>query len=197
MPITAGVTMPTTGLTDAVRDAVDRSRGPSQGGVIDAAGITRAQWQHFLEQYRPVEDELLRRTLDPDLQGEGDQAGLTAAAGVASSRGILARNLSRAGVNLSAEERAALRRRAGTTLTRAVAQAENTTRRGLNEARTNTLRQLVGIGRGVAQTASGGLNAAADMAAQREMLHKQQRAQAHGTNLSAAATAASMLIAFI
>jgi hypothetical protein len=169
----------------------------SGGGVTDAAGVTRAQWQHFLDTYRPVEDEVLRRAMDSDFTKEGDAAGQTAAAGVNASRGILARNLSRSGVSLSAEERAALSRRTGSTLTRAVARAENTTRRAGAENRSNLLRGIVNIGRGVATSATGGLQSVADMAAQRESLHQQQRAQASSTNLSAAASAAAMLIAFV
>ena len=169
--------------------------GPGQ--PVDAAGVTRAQWQHFLDFYRPIEDEVLRQAMQTDFSAEGDAAGVTAAAGVNSASGTLARNLSRSGATLTGEERAAVMRRTGSTLARAVGQAENTTRRGLSDSRTNLLASVVGIGRGVANTATSGLQSVADMGAQREVSYRQQRSSAHSTNLSAAATAASLLIAFI
>ena len=185
------------GLTDEVRSISFDQSVASPLRATTAAGVTRAQWQHFLDTYRPVEQELMARVMDNDFSQEGDAAGVTAGAAVQASRGTLSRNLRRSGASLTAEEQAAIRRREGSTLARSVARAENTTRRGLSDSRTNTLRQLVGIGRGVANTASGGLNSAADMAAQRQALYQQQKAQASSTNLSAAASAASLLIAFI
>lgn len=180
-------------------DEVGRRYGERTGSTtaLTPDQITRSQWQNFLDTYRPVEEEVLRTAINTDFSAEGDRAGQTAAQGVESSRGTLARNISRSGASLSSEERAALGRRTGTTLTKAVSQAENTSRRGLSEARTSLLRNIVNIGRGVANTASSGINSVADMAAQRESLYQQQRAQASSTNLSAAATAASLLVSFI
>lgn len=200
MPVTGGVGVNLPGRTSTITDAItaaQTSQNSSGSGVSDAAGITRAQWANFLETYRPVEDEVLRTAMDRDLTQEGDAAGQTAAAGVNASRGVLSRNLSRSGASLTAEERAALGRRTGSTLAKSISQAENTTRRGLREHRTDLLRGAVNIGRGVSATASGALQSVADMAAQREATYQQQRAQAHGTNASAGATAAGLLIAFV
>lgn len=205
MPSAAGF-VPTGTLSG---DAAEANRGPRGGGpgrgradinsgpVVDIAGITRAEWQHFLDFYRPLEDDVLKSAMQTDFTAEGDRSGADAAAGIASARGTLSRNLSRAGTSLSSEERAALNRRTGTTLTRAIGQAENTTRRGLSDSRTDLLKSIVGIGRGVASTATSGLSSVADMAAQRQMQHINAKAQATSTNLSAAATAASLLIAFV
>lgn len=167
----------------------------SSGSVTDIAGLTRADWQHFLDFYRPQEDEVLRRAMQTDFSAEGDQAGATASANVKTSRGILSRNLSRSGTSLTPEERAAVNRRQGTSLSRAVGQAENVTRRGLSDSRTNLLQQVVGIGRGVAATASSGLNSVADMAAQREAEHQQNRANATSTNINALSSAAALIFA--
>jgi len=196
MPTTAGGPTLSRFLGDAVRQ--QSAAGGSPGGpATDAASVTRAQWQHFLDTYRPVEDEVLNTAMNTDLTQEGDQAGATAAQGVKASRGMLQRQLSRSGATLSAEERAAIRRREGSTLAKVVGQAENTTRRGLSEHRTNLLRGAVQIGRGVANTATSGLQSVADMAAQRESLYQQQRAESSSTNLSAAASAAALVISFI
>jgi len=168
----------------------------SSGGTPDqiSANITRSQWQHFLDTYRPVEDDILKSAMQTDFTSEGDKAGAEAGASVTASRGTLARNLSRAGSSLSGEERSALGRRTDLSLTKAVGRAENTTRRTLNDTRTQLLSSMVGIGNQVANTASAGSQSVADMAAQREMQYKQQKTAAHNQNMSMAASAAAMLI---
>lgn len=165
------------------------------GGVTDAAGITRDQWQHFLETYRPVESDVLASATKTDFSTEGDDAGAIARGASRAAQGTLARNLSRAGVSLSPEERSALARRQRIGMTQDVARAENTTRRTLSDSRTNLLADIVGLGRGVARTASGGLQNAADMAAQRQALYDQQKEQTRNANLSMAAQAAALLFA--
>ena len=167
------------------------------GGTPDeiSANITRSQWQHFLDTYRPVEDDVLRSAMQTDFTSEGDEAGQTAIAGVNASRGSLARSLSRSGSQLTGEERAAVGRRTDLSLAKSAARAENTTRRGLSDSRTDLLQGVVNIGRGVSSTSQAGLQSVADLAAQREAQYKQQRAAATSTNISAAASAAALLIA--
>lgn len=179
---------------------IDRAEGSTPyvaSGVTTAAGVTRAQWQHFLNVYRPLEDQVLQRAMQTDFTAEGDRAGTMAAAGLASSAGTYERNLRRAGVALSAEERNAVARRRSTSQTRAVAGAENVTRRGMKEQRTNLLAQMVGIGRGVSSTAMGGLNAVADLEAQRAVAREQSKAQGRQMALSTAASLASLGIMFL
>jgi hypothetical protein len=156
------------------------------------AGITRDQWEHFKEFYRPIEQEALRKAQQTDFTQEGDEAGVTARAGVTASRGSLARSLSRSGATLTAEEKRAVDRRHSSSLTKSVARAENTTRRSLSDTRQNMLAGLVGIGRGVSRTATQGLNTAADLAAAREMeimrqdaANQQSRTQTGATILGA------------
>ena len=170
---------------------------PSGNPDAVAAQVTRSQWQHFLDFYRPIEDEVLKKAMQTDFTAEGDTAGRTAAAGVESSKGSLARSLSRAGTSLTAEEQSAVSRRQASSLTKAVGQAENTTRRGLSESRGSLLAGIVGIGRGVANTATSGLQSVADMAAQREAEHQRQKASASASNMAAAGTAAALLISAI
>ena len=178
---------------DPPRNGINRN----PGGVVDSAGITRDQWENFLEFYKPIEDEVLKLAQQTDFTAEGDAAGRTAAAGVNASRGTLSRNLRRSGVSLSAEQRTGVNRRQDLSLARSVGRAENTTRRGLSDSRTNLLAQIVGIGRGVAQTASGGLQSVADMAAQRQVQFDQQKSAQRSTNTNALATAASLAIMFV
>lgn len=188
------------GYDNAVTDMPVAMRDPLNVSISNnpdrtAAAITRAQWQHFLDIYRPVEEEALAKAMQTDFTREGDEAGQLARTAVQRSTGMLERNLRRSGATLSSEERSALRRRQNLSVSRAAAQAENTTRRGMSESRQRLLQGLVGIGRGVAQTASGGINAAADMAAGRQAEYMAQKAQARNTNLSAAASIASLIIA--
>lgn len=160
-----------------------------------AGRITRAQWQHFLDTYRPVEEQALARAMQTDFSAEGDEAGATARTTAQAAKGMLERNLSRSGGQLTAEERAAVNRRQNLASTRAEGRAENTTRRGLADSRKDLLAQAVSIGRGVANTATAGTQSVADMAAARESQYQQQRAQTNSTNLSMAATAAALLFA--
>ncbi len=182
---------------DGNRDGLTRST--TTGGTPDsiAAGITRDQWQHFLDTYRPVEDDILRTALSTDFSAQGDEAGATAGRSVAAAAGAAERNISRSGAQLTGEERSAIGRRRSLSVSKAVGRAENTTRRGLADTRTNLIAQLVGIGRGVAQTAAAGSQSVADQAAQRESLFQSQRSRTSQGNLSTAASAAALLIAVI
>jgi len=171
--------------------------GGGGGGDPDQvlAGITRDQWQHFLDTYKPVEDDVLSTVLSTDFSAQGDKAGDTARQSVTAAAGMAERNISRTGATLTGEERSAISRRRDLSLAKASSQAENVTRRGLSESRTNLIAQLVGIGRGVAQTATAGSQSVADLAAQRESVYQSQRTQAHNTNMAAGASLAALLFA--
>ncbi len=162
-----------------------------------SAAMTRSQWQRFQEFYRPIEDEVLRKAMQTDFTQEGNEAGQLAGGAARASRGSLARSLSRSGASLSAEEQSAISRRQSSALTKSIGRAENTTRRGLKESRASLLAGIVGIGRGVANTAQAGISSVADMAAQRELNFQQGRTAASNSNMAMAATAASLIIAAI
>lgn len=199
MPSTVGFNPTTTALAADVRDGglgtrVNTAVANDPDSIM--AGITRDQWQHFLDTYRPVEQEVLASAMSTDFSAQGDEAGQTAKQSVAAAAGTAERNLSRAGVSLTAEERSAVGRRSDLASTRATGQAENITRRTLSDTRTNLLANLVGIGRGVAQTSTAGLNSAANLAGQREQLHQQQKTSTQNSNMSMAASAAMLMISF-
>ncbi len=161
------------------------------------AAVTREQYQHFLDFYRPLEEKVLAEAMRTDFTAEGDRAGDTARAGVLASQGTLSRNLRRAGLSLSGEEAEAVRRRRALNLTRSDARAENTTRRGLADSRTHLLAEITGIGRGVAQTAVGGLQSATDMGSARYNNFLIQDQQAQGQRQQAAATGLALLLAAV
>lgn len=181
---------------EAVDARLSEKRAQSSG-VKTAAGVTRAQWQHFLSVYKPLEDQVLQRAMQTDFTAEGNQAGTTAVAGLASAAGTYERNLRRSGARLTSEERAALDRRQSLSRTRGQAGAENLTRRTLSTQRTDMLADIVGIGRGVARTAAGGMNTVADLEAQRAIYNEQAKAAQHSQNLSMFATAAAYGIMFL
>ena len=185
--------------TPLVEDAVQRERRDRDSGGIatTAAQVTRDQWQHFLDVYKPLENQVLERAMQTDFSAEGDRASSQVQAGLASAAGTYERNLRRAGTALTSEERTALARRRSTSGTRAKAGAENLTRRSLRESRTNMLADIVGIGRGVARTASGGLNTVADLEAQRAIFNEQSKSAAFSQNLSTAASLAAYGIMFL
>lgn len=176
-----------------------RRRGArsSPGAITTSDGISRDQWQNFLDFYRPLENEMLKSAMQTDFSKEGDEAGRTAGASVSASKGTLSRNLRRVGATLTGEERTGIQRRQSSALTRSIGAAENITRRGLKESRTNMLRQIVGIGRGVAATASAGLQSVADMAAQRQSQWLNQRSATSASNAAGMASLASLAIAFV
>lgn len=171
--------------------------GTAAASSVTSTDITRNQWQHFLDFYRPLEDEVLRKAMQTDFSAEGDVAGQTAAQGVRASRGTLARQLSRSGVSLTAEEQAAVSRRQGVNLATAVSRAENTTRRGLSASREELLARVVGIGRQVARTASAGLQSADDLKAGRDRALINARSGVKQGNIAAGSTLAALAIAFI
>jgi len=161
---------------------------------ITAARVTRGQWAHFQDTYRGVEDEVIKAAMNTDFSAQGDEASATARASVNASAGTAARNISRSGGSLTAEEQGALNRRKDMTLAKSAGRAENTTRRTLSDTRTNLLAGIVGIGNGVSNTAMSGLSSAADAAAQRDLAYKQGKTATSNANMSMAASAAMLLI---
>ncbi len=62
------------------------------GGSPDAvaARVTRDQWQHFLDVYRPVETDILNTAMNKDFSKQGDDAGNLATAAANASKGSAA-----------------------------------------------------------------------------------------------------------
>lgn len=158
------------------------------------AEITRAQWQQFQQLYAPLQKDLIAKAMQTDFSVEGDQAGMDAAASAQAARGTLARNMSRLGTRMTAEQAEAVRRRSQLGLTKGVAQAENTTRRGLYDSRGNLLAGITALGQGHATGAMSGFNAAANNAASQEMALNAGAAAAHNTNVGMGMSALALLM---
>ena len=174
-------------------------RGMTRTGSAESqhTQMTRDQWQWFLDTYKPVETDVLASAMSTDFSAQGDKAGQTAKQSIATAAGTAERNMGRAGATLTAEERSAVGRRRNLRSGRAVGSAENSTRRVLSDTRINLLSQLTGIGHNVANTAMAGMSSAAGMEAQRESSHLQQQSATRSGNLSMAASAAALMIAFV
>lgn len=157
------------------------------------SNFTRSQWQHWMDSYQPMEQDLLNRAMQTDFSKEGDEAGQDAAAGVRASQGMLARNMSRMGSSMTPEQAAAVRRRSNLDMTKATGQAENTTRRTLSDTRTNLLVGLSNVGRQVAAGAMSGYQSAAGNAANTEMMLNQSRANANAQNMQTVMSLASLM----
>lgn len=190
-------------------DVIREVQNPTLGGVMPAgasagqrrawlentqAAITRSQWQNFLQNYRPVEEDLIARAMQTDFSAEGDEAGQTARVAAATGRGMLARNMSRLGTRMTAEQADAVRRRSQLGESKAVAGAENATRRTLYDSRGNLLAGLVNVGRQAASGVQAGYGAMANNAASTEMMLNQGAAAANSTNMSMAMSLASLMI---
>jgi hypothetical protein len=67
----------------------------------------------------------------------------------------------------------------------------------MKEQSTNLLGQMVGIGRGVAQTAQGGLSSVADLEAQRAVFNEAGKTAAFNQNLSTLGSGLAYAIAFL
>src|SRR5210317_816541 len=168
------------------------NRGGSSKRYSTAESITRANWNHFLNLYAPLEKEMLQKAMQTDFTTEGNVAGQQARTQLSSAAGSYERNLSRSGLKLSPEERVALNRRRELSGSRAQAGAENTVRRTLSDQRQNMLTQLTGIGRGVANATDSSMQSLANTAANREMANRQMKDQRTMAALSTAATMAVM-----
>lgn len=156
--------------------------------------VTRAQWQDYQERYVPRELEALGIATDMDFTEEGDRAGATAARQQSLAAGAFTRQLGRQNVQLTDAQKAGLSRRRMFGQSQAVAGAENVTRRGLKDRNVNALADMVAIGRGIQNTAAGGLQSAANMQAQRDEAGRQMKAQQRAQMFQTAGTLGALAI---
>lgn len=192
--VRGGADRPTGGsfANTTIRRAVDEA---TQGPDAKAAAITRQQWDHFRQFYGPLETRAIREAMRTDFSAEADEASLGVRAASAAGQGMTARSVRRArGSGLTAEERQAVERRRAIQMTSSSANVENRTRRDLSESRQQLLANIVGIGRGVQQTASSGLAGAANLATQRQMQYDAQRSAYRQSQMATLGSAAALLL---
>lgn len=161
--------------------------------------LTRAQYQDWLDRYKPVEDQavsLVQQDTEPLVQRAGDAVGRAYDA----SAGATQRNLSRYGITADESTTAAIARRRGLMRALDVAKTNNNLRNTLEDARVAGLGQLIDIGRNVNNSATQNLSSAASLQTARENAGAQNAAAASGarkglfgTVLGVGASAATFL----
>jgi hypothetical protein len=160
------------------------------------ASISRAQWHNFVTLYDPVEQQALRESSNERLKPEGDFASQVAGTMFSRGQDQGQRNLQRVGVSLNMAERKSTNRRNNLAKATTVAGTENTFRREGRNRNTNARADLIGIGRGVARSATDGLDAAASASAARESNFQAQKDAQRQQQVAMATTAAMAIIAF-
>lgn len=162
------------------RRIVDRQAAAASVGQIDpewaaanpdkaTASITRAEWDQYVKDFVPAENQLLAKANDAGwVQTAANDAGNAVTDASARGAASLADTFMRRGVTPTDAQRKSITRRNDTATSIGVADAENTTRRSLSDVRTNLIADTLSIGRGIATSASGSLDSAANLAAARD-----------------------------
>ena len=175
-----------------------RGSGPnSRGGSADQQGaaLVRDQWKHWKGTYKPLENEVLPQLGDKTgYEAQGDAAGAVSANAAKVASSSLGRAMSRAGVSLTAEERAVRDRRNSLTTAKGVAGNETSTRRHLESRDRSNMLEAIRIGRGVVQGASAGLTGAAGREAARQQAEEASSAAASAQRQQAFGTVAMLAI---
>jgi hypothetical protein len=144
---------------------------------VASAILLREQWKDYEERFKPVEEDLIR-----DVSGAGGAAGVTTAGdraqvetlrATARSRAQTNRQLRATGTTLSQDEREGLRRRQDMQLGLNLANTQNLARRQRDATNTQTMSDLVNIGRGVSAQAQRGLTQAGNLASARSAANEQ------------------------
>lgn len=119
--------------------------------------------QLYEENFQPIEREINDELKDSTriTEQRADDAGIRTRADFKRSQGATTRQLSRAGIGLSADERNAISRSSKLAEAKAVANAENLTRGGYNELYTDAIGDQLNIGKNISGEALAGAGSAA------------------------------------
>ena len=147
------------------------------------AAITRDQWNHYLQQFAPLENELVGDVNSRDLV---TKAAKTAATQTRVGDASLDRSISRYGLNMTGVQRAQLERQQAIGNATNTAQAVNTARVDQRDRNLSLAANLMQQGRGVSSSAISGLGDAANSEAQRNAHNAQAKAQAKAQQTSTA-----------
>ena len=161
------------------RQGMAAQRTAAETGIIDpswardnpdaaSAAMTRAQWDQYVRDFVPVENELLGKANSTGwIERAADQAGDTVRASAGQAASSLADTLQRRGAVMTDAQRKSVARRQDIQTSLDASTAENTTRRDLRDTRTNLVADTLAVGRGIQKTASSATDTAAGLAGQR------------------------------
>lgn len=140
------------------------------------ARLIREQWDFAQKVYHPLENNVIDK-LKEGTEPAANRSGVIAQSAFARAREQRARDMSRYGVQETPEQRKANARRDAIAESTGVANAENSTRRTVEDSNMNTQAKLVGHGAGVASSANENLGTAANLQTQREQAGESMKAQ--------------------
>lgn len=158
------------------------------------AALTRAQWNVYETEGRPLKDKISTRLL-ADYEPEVNAAGQQIEASYGRYDGMRDRMLGRYGMTPNSDTSNALTRRKGLMRALDIARTENTMRGSMEDRRIAGLTDLFQTTKGISSSAAGDLSTAASLANQRAMAGKQNAAKMDRSDdalLYAAAGAAAM-----
>jgi hypothetical protein len=153
------------------------------------ASVTRDQWQHYLRQFAPLEEQLVS---DIDSNELVERAANDAATQVGAGKASLDRSIARYGLNMTGAQRAQLERQRQLGAATNTAQSINTARIDQRERNLGVAADLMMKGRGVSSSAIDGLGQAAGLEAQRNAANAQAKAQSSAQTLNTALGVASL-----
>lgn len=157
------------------------------------AAVTRDQWNHYLQQFAPLENELVGDVNSRELV---EKAASSAATQTAVGNASLDRSISRYGLNMTGVQRSQLERQQALGNATNTAQAVNTARIDQRDRNLSLAANLMQQGRGVSSSAISGLGDAANSEAQRNAANAQAKAQAKAQRTSTIATGLGIAAAF-
>ena len=163
--------------------------GKAQGDLV------RAQREDFEARFKPLEKKLMEE-LSKTPEEEAQKAAENMTAQHAVTRASFQRDLSRSGTALTARQTQAIEGKRGLNEARSMSNAKNTTRRNVRETNMERTAEMIGIGRGIAQSANQNLNTASGLQAQRDQANANMQAQ-QGQQDAQMAGAALAIVAMV
>jgi len=180
----------TGGVKTPTGNAVENlSAGASPTKV--SAAITNQEWADYQADFVPIENSIIEQVSGQgDVNSSANRAGSRVSDSFAGAAGQNARGLARAGITATADQKSSITRSTGLSSVLAKTTAENTTRTAVNERNVNSQGDLIGLGRGIADSSSRTSNEAANLEASRTAANDQlaaQKTQGALTNMGAGA----------
>ena len=174
--------------------ALQQVRGPAQAQSADSifAGITREQYDNFIKEFEPLENQLIARSkTDTSLI---DQARKDAPAAARIQTGIAERNARRYGIGLLPDQIMAQKDTTQRATALGASNAINNARLAQKDLNEGLQDNLIDIGNGVQSGAFSALGSAASDATQRKNAYTQAKASSQAQTYSALGTLASAAI---
>ena len=163
-------------------NAASNDPGKAQGMLIDA------QREDFKNRFQPLEKRL-RKEISKDPEQQAKEAGMNMKRQGKVTRGSFRRDLQRSGDTLTDRQKDTIKRKRGLAEARGMANVKNLTRRNTRETNLSRKAELIGIGKGISQSARTDLSAASGMQTNRDMANANAQAAQSQQNMQMAGMA--------